>query len=188
MGNEPEVFIDYKHFRPQSWVYLDKIYIINYNPVSLANSVLIADMSLKFLFSVDLESTPTIFRHNYSLVGNDNYKLYIYGGVDNMGMPLGTLETFDVCQYQWNLVETRGNEPKPRHLHTAHIIRNTMFIIGGSTTEKYEDPGPEEQAIFVLNLDLHEWLPVGEIGGTRPANLSQHISQVLDESTIIVNL
>lgn len=103
-----DIFIDSKEFLHKTWVYLDKIYIVYFSQDNLENSSLIADVSQRRIFRVDLDTKPSVARTNYSLSGTESYKLYLFGGCDSEGDALNTLETFDVTQYQWTKIETRG--------------------------------------------------------------------------------
>jgi len=137
-----DILIDTEEFLHDGWVYLGKIYLIYLYQDNLDNSVLIADLEQKRIFKVDLETKPEFERTNYSLVGNDNYKLYIFGGVNPEGDALNTVETFDVAQYQWQKVETRGTAPSPRQGHSAVIVSNNMFVFGGTSDTDKDDPTP----------------------------------------------
>lgn len=179
-----EILIDTEEFMHKSWVYLDKIYIVYFSQDNLENSVLIADISQKKIFRVDLETLPSVARTNYSLAGSDTYKLYIFGGVNPEGDALNTLEAFDVTQYQWHKIEMRGNVPSPRQGHSAIIVSSYMVVFGGTSDTDKDNPEPCEQSVAILNLDLHEWLPVGDMSGKVPTNMIFHHTYVVDDESM----
>lgn len=53
-------------------------------------------MAQNTIFRIDLETQPAVIRTNYSLAGNNSYKLYLFGGVNPEGDALNSVETFDV--------------------------------------------------------------------------------------------
>jgi hypothetical protein len=176
-----EIFIDTEEFLHKAFVYLDRIYVIYYSQNNLENSTLIVDPEQKCIFRVDLETQPEIVRTNYSIAGDDNCKLYIFGGVNPEGDATNSLEVFDAAQYKWQKIETRGNPPSPRQGHSAIIVDNNMFVFGGTEDTDKDDPKPCEQSVAILNLDLHEWLNVGEMSGAVPSNMIFHHTHLIDE-------
>mmetsp|Transcript_23000 Transcript_23000/g.20434 ORF Transcript_23000/g.20434 Transcript_23000/m.20434 type:complete len:148 (+) Transcript_23000:577-1020(+) len=73
---------------------------------------------------------------------------------------------------KWQVIETRGIAPTARQGHKSIIIENNMFIFGGSSNADENNPQACQDPIAILNLDLHEWLPVGELGGRNPQNMN----------------
>ena len=122
---------------------MDKLYIFGLeNPDKLEDSVYVADPSVKKLFKIDLDSKPSCARKNFSFCCSDQYKFYIFGGINTEEELMNTVEVFDITQYQWQVIETKGISPSPRQGHSAVIIDNHMFIFGGTPGKDLENADP----------------------------------------------
>ena len=63
-----------------------------------------------------------------------------------------------------------------------------MFVFGGSKNSNENKPEMCEDSIAILNLDLHEWLPVGLISGILPKNIISKHSIIQGEGKTWENL
>lgn len=58
-------------------------------------------------------------------------KMFVFGGVTRNWVPLDDLYIYDRATNKWSHPRLGGNPPFPRMLHTAAVIHNKMFILGG---------------------------------------------------------
>lgn len=116
--------------------FLDIIYIVHFDPDNLANSNLILDLNSGTMYKIDLDQKPELPRINFSLAGTAKYQLYIFGGAAFDGTLSNNLDVFDINQYQWTKIETRGTPPSPMQGHSAIVIDNNMFVFGKTKDQK----------------------------------------------------
>ena len=128
------------------------------------NSVIIADLTMKRVFTLDLDTFPSSSRINYSLTQH-NFKMYVFGGLDQKSRTLNSMDVFDVCTYKWETIEGRGRVPSPRQGHATIVVdQYTMYLLGGSGDGSLLETRPIEDAVYKLDIDLNEWMPVSVNG------------------------
>ena len=64
--------------------------------------------------------SATIYKHH----------MYVFGGFDGQ-QNHNTLKRLSLTTMKWDIVNTIGAPPKNRNGHTATLVENTIFIIGG---------------------------------------------------------
>jgi len=159
----------------------NRLYILMNVSDTNKDSVFILDPKLNKAFGVKLDSMPSCFRINYSAVAYKN-KIYLFGGLNDHSSPINTLEVFDATTYRWSLVKTFGKNPEPRHSHTATIIGDCMYVLGG-TDEPYLVDAQPMSDLYKLDMDNMYWTPIMATG-SLPRNLAYHYSEALDDNRI----
>ena len=103
----------------------------------------------------------------YSMEYVNGY-LYLFGGVNNKGVNSNTLYRFNLRNYSWEIVDTKGVPPPERCYHEMSLINHeTLLIFGGikgimsEIKEMYND-------VYLFNIKESIWVtPV--IGGIQPS-------------------
>ncbi len=99
-------------------------------------------------------------------------RLFIYGGMS--GVRLSDLWILYVNTMMWIKPNVSGVIPLPRSLHTATLVNNKMFIIGGWVPSSNENPKTNESTcsdmLGCYNLDTCRWenLSYSKINMPRP--------------------
>ncbi|XP_030070275.1 host cell factor 2 isoform X2 [Microcaecilia unicolor] len=91
-------------------------------------------------------------------------KLYIFGGM--CGCRLGDFWELDIESMSWSRPEPEGISPLPRSLHTANVIGNKMYVLGGwipQALASMESSAHDNEwkctgSFSYLNLDTMEWI------------------------------
>ncbi|XP_029457371.1 host cell factor 2 isoform X2 [Rhinatrema bivittatum] len=91
-------------------------------------------------------------------------KLYVFGGM--CGRRLGDFWELDIETMSWSRPETKGMSPLPRSLHTANVIGNKMYILGGwipqalagGESTAHDNEWKCTSSFSYLNLDTMEWV------------------------------
>eukprot|EP00455_Lapot_gusevi_P012138 TRINITY_DN1569_c0_g1_i3.p1 TRINITY_DN1569_c0_g1~~TRINITY_DN1569_c0_g1_i3.p1 ORF type:complete len:358 (-),score=22.21 TRINITY_DN1569_c0_g1_i3:13-1011(-) len=113
---------------------------------------------------VECENVPAC-RAGHSLVSRAG-SAFLFGGQqvtldqhqDMHSQFFDDLWRFDLESKRWEPLESKGDKPSGRNAHTASRVDNTMYIVGGSTSD-----GPCND-VYSLDLDTLEWQRV------QPAN------------------
>lgn len=71
--------------------------------------------------------TPQKKNHSTTLYQN---KLFVFGGYDGKKNH-NNIKVFNIDTYEWTTLETSGNQPNGRNGHTATLIDDKIYIIGG---------------------------------------------------------
>ncbi|RLN96754.1 hypothetical protein BBJ28_00009707 [Nothophytophthora sp. Chile5] len=61
---------------------------------------------------------------------------------------------FDLVEQRWTLLQCMGDVPAPRSYHTAHMVEDFMFVVGGRTADS------EDGSVFILDTNTCEWFRV----------------------------
>lgn len=59
--------------------------------------------------------------------------------------------------YKWELVKTKGKSPAGRHSHSAVVVKDIMYIIGGTTSQDLFLKEDSLNDIYMLDLKQLEW-------------------------------
>lgn len=93
--------------------------------------------------------------------------IYLFGGYDGKKNH-NTLHMFNIERGEWVRANVTGKEPEGRNGHTATLVENKMYVIGGwlgSGTFASSD-------LYILNLDELQWSQVATFGaGPGPCNM-----------------
>ncbi|KAF7320925.1 hypothetical protein HMN09_00179200 [Mycena chlorophos] len=108
-------------------------------------------------------------------------RIYMFGGGNGM-TALNDVWTLDVSgiasgRLHWEELQTFGRKPSHRGYHTANLVSNIMFVIGGSDGKDcFND-------MWYLNLDTNRWakLPV-----ERPQRRLSHTSTLVGSYLFII--
>lgn len=102
--------------------------------------------------------------------------IYIYGGKDRNGQPMGGLRILDTQSKPWSVIQppTKGLSPRPRFGHCCHYspLQNYLIIYGGRNDSIYELSGTcVITDVTILDLATFTWSPVTSLnshpGGGR---------------------
>lgn len=115
-------------------------------------------------------------RHGHSSVVVDK-KMYVFGG-SGSGFLLNDLWEYCPANNTWKQIITNGSGPSPRKGHTAvyHSTTNTIYIMGGTTSEG----GSSE--LFALDLTTKQWTEKADMLNFDVAN---HGAGILNDLLII---
>lgn len=98
----------------------------------------------------------------------------MFGGYDGKKNH-NTLHIFNIEKCEWSKGNITGKEPDGRNGHTATLVNNKMFVIGGwlgSGTYASCD-------LYILNLDTLEWIEAMTFG-TGPGPCNMHSADVVN--------
>jgi len=104
-------------------------------------------------------------RYGHTSIAKGN-NMFVFGGADDLLMPLGDLQRFNFDTNEWILVKADGTVPSPRYYHCACLfndgITESMFIFGGvSDTREFND-------IHKYEFDTNTWTLLNTSGTTPP--------------------
>ena len=126
-------------------------------------------------------------RAEHSAVKTATNEVTVFGGwLDAPRGPSNCLWTFNFVDLEWKEVSTSGIHPRPRYRHTAEVIGQKMFVLGGS------DNGEDQAAMSHTNLSMHaldlETLKWSHptLRGVNPFPRSGHGSAVVGACTLAV--
>jgi hypothetical protein len=92
------------------------------------------------------DSKP-LARAEHSACKTGTNEITIFGGW--AGKPMNDLWTFNYVDMEWRVTVSSGIHPRPRYRHTAEIVGNKMYILGGSENN-------DDIADTSRNLGVHE--------------------------------
>lgn len=122
-------------------------------------------------------------RAEHSACKTATNEVTIFGGWADR--PLNDLWTFNYVDMEWKPTITSGIQPRPRYRHTAEVIGNKMFVLGGSDNGKDVAEDCKYLAVHELALDTMQWShPV--ITGANPFPRSGHSSAVIGARSIAI--
>jgi len=177
---------DTMFLHPQSVLFHNRLYLIKNSSPSDNENVFIGDLSLKKLLSIKSDETrPACFRINYTM-NLHQFKLLFFGGIQVETMtPLNILDSFDILTYRWELIKTKGKSPDPRHSHSAIVINDTLYIIGGTNSRDLFHSEGKLDDLFLLDLKNYCWTPIKTFG-TIPKYLGYNYACAINERRIFV--
>eukprot|EP00004_Rigifila_ramosa_P003966 TRINITY_DN1433_c0_g1_i5.p1 TRINITY_DN1433_c0_g1~~TRINITY_DN1433_c0_g1_i5.p1 ORF type:complete len:1189 (-),score=274.84 TRINITY_DN1433_c0_g1_i5:717-4283(-) len=124
------------------------------------------------------EANVPLQRYGHTAVVHGSH-MYVWGGCDLKGSYDTVLYSFSFSEKKWAVVPCKGAIPTGRHGHTATMVRNRMFVFGGSTA------AGTVSSLDVFDFEKHEWTSarlVGEIPSPRhshTANLHGKLLYIL---------
>ncbi|KAJ9050868.1 hypothetical protein DSO57_1010207 [Entomophthora muscae] len=82
-----------------------------------------------------------------------NNALYVVGGSDAKEniMPLSKVWRYDFVRAEWANLNTNGIDPGNRAHHSAVVVGNRLYVVGGQNIQRIND------RIDILNLDTLTW-------------------------------
>eukprot|EP01130_Rhizamoeba_saxonica_P002538 TRINITY_DN12324_c0_g1_i1.p1 TRINITY_DN12324_c0_g1~~TRINITY_DN12324_c0_g1_i1.p1 ORF type:complete len:724 (-),score=162.75 TRINITY_DN12324_c0_g1_i1:29-2200(-) len=117
---------------------------------------------------------------------NNNNQLYIFGGIieeKNNLITLSDLYSFDIEKKIWKKVSANGRSVPSRAFHTANIVNNNMFVVGGYSLSMNMKKSPSE--VFYLELETLSWKQL-DIYGKQPCGRANHSSFTIGTEIVIV--
>lgn len=113
--------------------------------------------------------------------------MYIYGGyAEEQNFP--AVYRLNLHNFEWTLLDCKGNPPMYRDFHTATAMDNKMFIFGGRSdngdfnglnTEFYSD------RLVYLDLNTLRW-EKPHLNHPRPIGRRSHSAVALDEHRLLI--
>ncbi len=167
-------------FIHSAFVCNERIYVLyNICPQNL-NCLAIYDPPGGAFYQIKGDTHASTFRINYSV---NEYKgmAYVFGGLNESCEPLNTLEIFDVTTYRWRAATAHGKLPAPRHCHAACVLKNTLYVFGGTSEVSFKDPEPLTD-MHALDLASSTWSQV-QAGGNIPKGNAISMGAI-DESNL----
>eukprot|EP01087_Luapelamoeba_hula_P012781 TRINITY_DN3603_c0_g1_i4.p1 TRINITY_DN3603_c0_g1~~TRINITY_DN3603_c0_g1_i4.p1 ORF type:complete len:4801 (-),score=871.08 TRINITY_DN3603_c0_g1_i4:39-14441(-) len=103
----------------------------------------------------------------------------MYAGYDGSSF-LSDVYTFSLETMSWSRVQTTGEKPKGRAMHSANLIDRRLYIFGGriSATERTND-------VYYLDLNTWAWIRV-ETGGTLPTARASHCAVAIGSKLLVI--
>lgn len=177
---------DTMFLHPQSILFHNKLYLTKNSPSFDTETILMADLSLKRLFSIkNIDSWPACFRINYTVNLHQFHMLY-FGGLNAENMtPINVLDSFNILTYKWEVIKTKGKSPDPRHSHSAIVINDTLYIIGGTNSRDLFHSEGKLDDLFLLDLKTYTWTPIKTFGNI-PKYLGYNYACAINERRIFV--
>ena len=188
LGNDDvtEKNFDTMFLHPQSILFHNRLYLIKNSSPKDNENIFIGDLSLKKLLSIKSDETrPHCFRLNYT-VNLYQFKLLFFGGLQAETLtPLNVLDSFDITTYKWELIKTKGKSPDPRHSHSAIVVNDTLYIIGGTNSKDLFQSEGKLDDLFLLDLKNYNWTPIKTFGNI-PKYLGYNYACAINEKRIFV--
>jgi len=127
-------------------------------------------------------------RAEHSACKTATNEVTIFGGWCNG--PSNELWTFHTVNLEWkqHMFPETSNvppAPRPRYRHTAEVIGNTLFILGGSDDASDVSDGARHLGIHTLKLQELQW-EHPELRGINPFPRSGHGSGVIGAHSIVI--
>lgn len=130
-----------------------------------------------------LRSTKPPARCEHTACKTSSNEVTIFGGWTDR--PMNDCWVFNFVDMEWRQVPTSGIQPRPRYRHTAEVLNNKMFILGGSENGDDIADGSRHLGVHVLSLSTMEWShPV--LRGSNPFPRSGHASAVIGAKSIAI--
>ena len=118
--------------------------------------------------------------HTASKIGTN--EIAIFGGCTMEG-PMNDIWVFNYVDMEWKPLITSGIHPKPRFRHSAEVMNNKLYILGGSCDPKDIADGNKHLGIHELSLDTLSWSHP-QIKGVNPFPRSGHASHIIGAHSI----
>lgn len=128
------------------------------------------------------ESKP-MARAEHSACKTGTNEITIFGGW--AGKPMNDLWAFNFIDMEWRVTVSSGIQPRPRYRHTAEIVGNKMYILGGSDNNDDVAESSRNLGIHELCLDTMQWSHPA-ITGSNPFPRSGHSSAVIGAKSLAV--
>ncbi|EAR84333.1 kelch motif protein (macronuclear) [Tetrahymena thermophila SB210] len=176
--------LDTTFLHKQSFYVNNRVYFIQNSIPKELNHIYCADFDLKKLFPIkNIDTKPSTFRINYSAT-LFQFKIYMFGGLNENNQPTNAFDTFDISTYKWEKVLTQGKVPAPRHSHCAEIVSEHLVIIGGTKSNDLFDRECFHSELHILDLNTLIWTQIPQ-DGAIPKYMSYGYSFKIDENSII---
>ncbi|KAJ6232728.1 kelch repeat protein [Anaeramoeba flamelloides] len=103
-------------------------------------------------------------------------KLWVYGGiVEERRSILRDLQSFDLKTYQWEQVQTQGQNPSYLYHHTANVWDHNMIIYGGRSSQWFN------LGVYYFDFKTSKWrITIGNSQKKIPTPRYLHSSVVYD--------
>lgn len=127
-------------------------------------------------------------RTDFSIVKVRTNVCMMFGGYTSDNKVVGDLWSLDYQNLEWREEAVSGIKPRPRYRHTAEVIGNKMYILGGvdnGDDDATQSKGSTFATINVLNLETMEWSQP-KLSGENPFPRSGHSSCVVGTDHIAV--
>ncbi|KAI9921853.1 hypothetical protein PsorP6_002267 [Peronosclerospora sorghi] len=122
--------------------------------------------------------------HSMCLLQSSKYhppRLIVFGGNgQHNNERMNDVWLFDVKKQIWTLLECFGDVPSPRSYHTAHIIGDFLFVVGGRTNDS------EDGNVYMLDIETREWYKVPVPSDRALTPRAWHSSVLTDDSMLYV--
>lgn len=169
-------------FIHSTFVCNNRIYILSNICKQNFDSLVIYDPVSGKFYPIKGDTHPTTFRINYT-VNEYEGLAYLFGGLNDHCEPLDSMEALDITTYRWCTIETHGEIPPPRHSHVSCLVKNMLYIFGGTNEVSFNDPAPLTD-MYVLDLTTMMWIQLSPIGSIPKGNTIA--MGIIRENTLIL--
>ena len=73
---------------------------------------------------------------------------------------LNFFDSYDITTYKWEEIKTKGKSPSPRHSHNSLIIKDHMYVIGGTNSKDLFSKEKTFDDFYVLDLKTFCWTSI----------------------------
>ena len=88
--------------------------------------------------------------------------------------PTNRVEFFDLTTYRWEKMQTTGKAPQGRHSCSAFVVKDRLFVLGGTRANDLFDRTGHFNDVYMLDLNSLCWLEAKISGG--PQNIPPQMS------------
>lgn len=122
-------------------------------------------------------------RAEHSACKTGTNEVTVFGGWAQK--PVNDMWAFNYVDMEWRLVVSSGIQPRPRYRHTAEVVGNRMFVLGGSDNGEDVAEGARHLGLHELNLETMSWSHP-TLTGANPFPRSGHSSTVLGAQSVAI--
>jgi len=120
--------------------------------------------------------------HSSSVVGDLPKEIYLFGGCAS-NVQYNSMAKYNFETNEMIILETEGNAPSPRFLHTATVYGSKIIIFGGVA---YKDENYEfYEDVFIFNTDDNTWSEL-KCKGDKPQPRAQHGATLVNNQLVII--
>ncbi|CAG9465761.1 unnamed protein product [Pedinophyceae sp. YPF-701] len=161
----------------------DRMYIFGGRDAEgLRNDVWCLDHETMLWSQLSTAGSPPSARFGASIcISDDGRRLWLMGGNDD-SQSLGDIFVLELDRMAWTMLGTLGQQPTPRHGHTAAIMGRYLVVSGGCNHTGGGDPRMARCTdTWVLDLNSYTWECLHDsppnmsvAGGTNPRGEPTH--------------
>jgi hypothetical protein len=122
-------------------------------------------------------------RAEHSACKTGTNEVTVFGGWATK--PANDMWAFNYVDMEWRVAVSSGIQPRPRYRHTAEVVGNRMFVLGGSDNSEDVAEGARHLGIHELNLETMSWSHP-TLNGANPFPRSGHSSTVIGAQSVAV--
>jgi N-acetylneuraminic acid mutarotase len=115
-------------------------------------------------------------RNSAAMVTMSNGLIYIYGGVQQWGLFLGDLFSYDPATNKFHSLSSSTLTPPPRAISHITTVSNTGFYVWGGCCGSNSETGGYFQDMWFYNIVTNQWSEINQVGVVKARAYSASIS------------